>query len=102
MKLSILDIHITELSQTPLNENFRSLTHHIRELFIYLQPRPRLEINGSSKITLCFGKQGNEVLWNNVLGCSNIFIEDFNFIKFYELNRKEQGVFPPSFLLPLK
>lgn len=49
-----------------------------------------VEVNNSSKVVLSFGPKGDEVIWNGILGVSNVFIENFNFIKFYSSNLQNQ------------
>jgi hypothetical protein len=70
---------------------FRWLTHHVSEIYINLLPK--ININNSSKIVIEFGAPGiNEYVVDSVLGCSNIFIENFDFDKFYSLSTHERNL----------
>ena len=89
MKLSILVLEESQSANLPKNAiPFRWLTHHVSE--IYLNLLPKINVNNSRKIVLNFGNQGNDVAFNSVLGCTNIFIEDFDFEKFYSSSTGEQ------------
>ena len=59
------------------------MAHHVAEIYIYLLPK--ININESSKITLEFGASTpNDVSFDAMLGCTNVFIEDFDFVEFYK------------------
>lgn len=89
MKLKTLTLECTQLAQIPKGvKPFRSVVYHIKELFMNFLPP--ISINNSSKIELSFGPQGDEVLFDSVLGVTNVFIEDFNFEYFYKLSNEEQ------------
>jgi hypothetical protein len=89
MKLGILTLESSEMADIPSAAlPFRWLAHHVQE--IYLSVLPKVEINGSSKIALMFGHMGREVAFDNVLGVTSNFIEDFDFKRFYKLSSKEQ------------
>lgn len=51
---------------------------------------PKIEINGSSKIVVSLGPRGDEDLFDNVLGVTNIFVEHFDFKKLLTLDRFNQ------------
>ena len=91
MKFKILTLETTKLANIP-NEllPFRWVTHHVKEIFMALLPN--IEINGSSKIEISFGSRGDEVIFDNVLGVTNFFIEDFDFLKFYSLTKNKQDI----------
>jgi hypothetical protein len=89
MKLSILALEQSQSANLPKNAiPFRWVTHHVSEIYLHLLPK--ININNSSKIVLNFGNQGNEVAFNSMLGCTNIFIEDFDFEKFYCSSTRER------------
>ncbi len=81
MNLSMLILQ--ESDAAALNESIciRHLGHHITQIFMTLLPK--VNINGSSKIVVSLGPRGDEDVFDNVLGVTNIFIEDFDFKLFY-------------------
>ncbi|WDU62358.1 hypothetical protein LRS56_27020 [Pseudomonas poae] len=66
----------------------RQLSHHITQIFMTLLPK--VKINGSSKIVVSLGPRADEDLFDNVLGVTNIFIENFDFKQFLSLDRPSQ------------
>ena len=91
MKLRTLTMEDSEMAtaNTPPNVlPFRWLTHHVSE--IYLMLLPKIEINGSSKISIIFGQIGQEVAFDNMFGVTSYFIEDFDFKNFYSLSSHEK------------
>ncbi|NMY99929.1 hypothetical protein HBO04_07355 [Pseudomonas proteolytica] len=68
----------------------RHLSHHITQIF--MEFLPKIDINGSSKIVVSLGPRGDEDLFDNVLGSTNIFLESFDFKKFLSLNRRSQDI----------
>lgn len=89
MKFKILTLETTELANIPKGVMlFRHEVFYIKELFMSVLPN--IEINNSSKIELAFGPRGNDIIIDGILGSTVIFIEDFDFNKFYELNKDER------------
>ncbi|WP_218171930.1 hypothetical protein [Pseudomonas yamanorum] len=88
MNLNILILQ--ESDEAALNEGIRirHLGHHITQIFMTLLPK--VNINGSSKIVVSLGPRGDEDLFDNVLGVTNIFIEDFDLKHFLSLDRLSQ------------
>lgn len=88
MYLSILILQ--ESDAAALNESIciRHLGHHITQIFMTLLPK--VNINGSSKIVVSLGPCGDEDVFDNVSGVTNIFIEDFDFKLFLSLDRLNQ------------
>ncbi|WP_218191614.1 hypothetical protein [Pseudomonas sp. ATCC PTA-122608] len=88
MSLNILILQ--ESDEATLNEGIRirHLGHHITQIFMTLSLK--VNINGSSKIVVSLGPRGDEDLFDNVLGVTNIFIEDFDFKHFLSLDRLSQ------------
>ncbi|KTC51302.1 hypothetical protein AO262_30755 [Pseudomonas fluorescens ABAC62] len=66
----------------------RQMSHHITQIFMALLPK--VVINGSSKIVVSLGPRGDEDIFDNVLGVTNIFVEHFDFKHFLSLNRSNQ------------
>ena len=90
MKLRILTIEASKIKDIfPKEIPFRNFAHHIKEQFLFFLPK-NVEINKSSKIEIVFGPKGNEPLFDNVLGSTNYFIEEFDFKAFYELSDIEK------------
>lgn len=89
MNLNILILQ--ESDEAALNEGIRirHLGHHITQIFMTLLPK--VNINGSSKIVVSLGPRGDEDLFDNVLGVTNIFIENFDFKHFLSLDRLSQN-----------
>jgi len=90
MKLNMLCVEATKEAKIPEGLLFRWKVHHVKEIFMSLLPK--IEINGSSKIQIDFGPRGMEDEFDGVLGVTNIFIEDFDFEKFYLLSQKDQDI----------
>ena len=91
MKLNILTMENSEMARANIPPNvlpFRWLAHHVSEIFLMLLPK--IDMNGSSKISVIFGQRGQEVAFDNVFGVTNYFIEDFDFKTFYSLSSHEQ------------
>ena len=85
MKLNKLILQESEMARknNTNSEPFRWMAHHVAEIYIYLLPK--ININESSKITLEFGASTpNDVFFDAMLGCTNVFIEDFDFVEFYK------------------
>ena len=85
MKLNKLILQESEMARKNNTNSgpFRWMAHHVAEIYIYLLPK--ININESSKITLEFGASTpNDVSFDAMLGCTNVFIEDFDFVEFYK------------------
>lgn len=88
MNLNMLTLQESDASALTDGVRIRQLSHHITQIFMTLLPK--VEINGSSKIVISLGPRGDEDLFDNVLGVTNIFIENFDFKKFLSLDRLNQ------------
>lgn len=93
MRLSVLTVELSDETKIPQNDKnpFRFFAHHIKEIFLALFPR-NISVNNSSKIAIEFGIRGNEPKFNNELGVTNWFIEEFNFNGFYLANDYEKEI----------
>ena len=90
MRLSILVAQESPEVKLPQDfKPFRWYAHHVSEIFLELFPE-NININNSSKITIEFGPQGNEPVFNGTFGCTNYFIESFDFAEFYKLDDSEK------------
>ena len=88
-KLNILTLEQTRAAITPQKElPFRWIVYHVKELFMAFLPK--IEINNSSKIQIDFGAKDDEEEYDNFLGVTNTFVEDFNFEAFYNLDKRSQ------------
>lgn len=90
MNLNILTLRESDSTTLPKGIRIRQLAHHITQTFIALSPK--IDINGSSKIVVILGPRGDEDLFDNVLGVTNIFIEDFDFHQLLSLSRTAQDI----------
>lgn len=88
MNLSLLTLQESEISASRDCIRIRQLSHHITQIFMSLLPK--IKINGSSKIVVSLGPRGDEDLFDNVLGVTNIFVENFDFDKFLSMDRVNQ------------
>ncbi|MGY2373663.1 hypothetical protein ACW9IB_04080 [Pseudomonas sp. SDO524_S393] len=88
MNLNLLTLQESDISAKRDGIRVRQLSHHITQIFMELLPK--IEINGSSKIVVSLGPRGDEDLFDNVLGVTNIFIENFDFDNFLSMNRVNQ------------
>lgn len=89
MKLNTLTLQESDLAALPEGVRIRWLSHPITEIFMALLPK--VEINGSSKIVILLGPQGEEEAFDNVLGATSMFIEDFDFKQFLAQPREVQN-----------
>ncbi|OCG00897.1 hypothetical protein A9G12_02980 [Gilliamella sp. wkB112] len=65
------------------------MAYYIKE--IYMALLPKININNSSKIEIIFGaKSEDDVEWDNMLGVTSIFVEDFDFKSFYSIPSSAQ------------
>jgi hypothetical protein len=92
MNLNILILQESEATNISKDKvTFRWLTHHVSEIYIYLLPK--INVNNSSKIVIEFGPPGiHQYVIDSILGCSNIFVMDFDFEKFYSLSSAERDL----------
>ncbi|WP_236216616.1 hypothetical protein [Pseudomonas rhodesiae] len=88
MNLNLLTLQESDASALTDGVRIRQMSHHITQIFMTLLPK--IEINGSSKIVISLGPRGAEDLFDNVLGVTNIFVEDFDFKNFISLDRASQ------------
>jgi hypothetical protein len=88
MNLNQLTLQESDISAKRDGVRIRQLSHHITQIFMSLLPK--IEINGSSKIVVSLGPRGDEDLFDNVLGVTNIFIENFDFDNFLSMDRVNQ------------
>jgi hypothetical protein len=68
---------------------FHWAVHHVKEIYLKMFPK-NIEVNNSSKIAIEYGPRGNEPIFDNVLGVTSYFVEDFNFDTFYKLNNNDR------------
>lgn len=90
MSLKILTLQESDEAALTTGVRIRHLSHHITQIF--MEFLPKIDINGSSKIVVSLGPRGDEDLFDNVLGSTNIFVESFDFKKFLSLNRRSQDI----------
>ena len=90
MSLKILTLQESDEAALTMGIRIRHLSHHITQIF--MEFLPKIDINGSSKIVVSLGPRGDEDLFDNVLGSTNIFVESFDFKKFLSLNRRSQDI----------
>jgi hypothetical protein len=60
---------------------FRWTAHHVREIFSALLPRGFV-LDGSSVIQITCGPRGEEPQYTQLLGTSEYFVEDFDFVSY--------------------
>lgn len=84
MNLNMFTLQESDSAILPENVRIRWLSHPITQIFMALLPK--IDINGSSKIVVKLGPRGEEDLFDNVLGVTNIFIENFDFKGFLSLD----------------
>ena len=91
--MNLRELRLQESCTAEILQNgvpFRWLTHHISQIYTYFLPK--VDINGSGLITLEFGPKSElDVEFDNMLGCTNVFIENFNFRNFYDLSLQERN-----------
>lgn len=90
MSLKILTLQESDEVALTTGVRIRHLSHHITQIF--MEFLPKIDINGSSKIVVSLGPRGDEDLFDNVLGSTNIFVESFDFKNFLSLNRRSQDI----------
>lgn len=90
MSLKILTLQESDEAALTMGVRIRHLSHHITQIFMELLPK--IDINGSSKIVVSLGPRGDEDLFDNVLGSTNIFVERFDFKNFLSLSRLNQDI----------
>lgn len=90
MSLKILTLQESDEAALTMGVRIRHLSHHITQIFMELLPK--IDINGSSKIVVSLGPRGDEDLFDNVLGSTNIFVESFDFKNFLSLSRLSQNI----------
>lgn len=90
MNLNMLVLQESDSMTLPGGVHIRQMAHHITQIFMVLLPK--VDINGSSKIVIELGPRGDEDLFDNVLGVTNIFVEDFDFAGLLSLNRTDQDI----------
>lgn len=90
MTLNMLVLQASDSITLPGGVHIRQMTHHITQMFMALLPR--VDINGSSKVVVVLGPRGEQDLFDNVLGVTSIFIEDFDFDGFLSLDLASQDV----------
>ncbi|MBD8095476.1 hypothetical protein IFT48_36345 [Pseudomonas fluorescens] len=88
MNLNLLTLQESDASVLIEGVHIRQFSHHITQIFMTLLPK--IDINGSSKIVISLGPRNDEDLFDNVLGVTNIFMENFDFKKFTSLDRFNQ------------
>jgi hypothetical protein len=88
MNLNLLTLQESDASALRDGVRVRQLSHHVTQIFMTLLPK--VELNGSSKIVVSLGPRGDEDVFDNVLGVTNIFVENFDFKQFLSLNRRSQ------------
>lgn len=88
MYLTLLVLQGSDAAVVPQGARIRQLGHHITQMFMALLPK--VEIGGSGKIVVSLGPRGDQAVFDNVLGVTNIFVEDFDFTHFSSLDRSSQ------------
>jgi hypothetical protein len=90
MRFSILTVQASREAELPKNTlPFHWVIHHVKEIYLKMFPK-NIEVNNSSKIAIEYGPQGDEPVFDNVLGVTSYFVEDFNFDAFYKLNNNDR------------
>ena len=79
MRFKILKIEASQAVKNQFEPPFRWMAHHVKE--IYMEMLPDVVINGSQLIEIDCGPQGDEEIFDNILGSTNHFVEDFDFKK---------------------
>jgi len=90
MYLTLLVLQESEAAVVPQGACIRRLSHHITQMFMALLPK--VQIGGASKIVVSLGPRGDAAVFDNVLGVTNIFVEDFDFAHFLALDRPSQDM----------
>lgn len=78
MVLRILDVEASPLAEVPEGMVFRWTMHHVKELFLENLP-PKYVLDGSEAVRITCGPRGSDPHYAQVLGASNVFLEDFDF-----------------------
>ena len=84
MKLTMLAVEASDGAVVPPEIPFRWLAHHVREVLLALLSKG-LDVDGSGKIQVTCGPKGEDVQYQQMLGTSNYFVEDFDFAQFSAL-----------------
>src|SRR4051812_30577545 len=89
MHLRTLAVEASDLARLPKEPVFRWLVHHVREAFVTLLPAG-FEVDASGKIQITCGPRGLSPQYEQVLGTSNYFVEDFDFKEFFAASPLER------------
>jgi hypothetical protein len=70
---------------------FRLTAHHVKEIFIALLPS-KYTLDGSSLFQITCGSSEGKPIYNRLpsFGCSEYFVEDFDFDSYYKYSQSEQ------------
>lgn len=82
MRLSMLAIEASPLAVLPKMPVFRWLVHHVREAYVFLQPKD-FDLDGSGKIQITCGPRGSDPQYVQVLGTSNYYVDEFGFSEYF-------------------
>lgn len=89
MYLKMIAVEASKKATLPAGRVFRWDAHHVKELFLAMLPC-KLTLDGSSKVQVTCGPRGEEPQYQQVLGTSNYFREDFDFQRYYQLMPPER------------
>jgi hypothetical protein len=68
---------------------FRWTAHHVIQIFTSLLP-PKYNLDGSSLFQITLGSSGGKPIYSNLLGSSELYIEDFDFDLYNESSSLQQ------------
>lgn len=72
---------------------FRWTAHHVKEIFLAMLPH-KFNLDGSGKVQITCGPRHDEPQYHQVLGTSNYFKEDFDFVAYYAMKptQREEAI----------
>jgi hypothetical protein len=73
----------------PAGRSFHGKTHHVVEMFTHLLPEG-FDLDGSAKVTITCGPRGPESPYQQLMGTSHYFVEDFDFGRFFSISGEER------------
>jgi hypothetical protein len=89
MYLKMIAVEASAKASMPSEPVFRWTVHHVKEIFLALLPQ-KFVLDGSSKVQITCGPCGDESQYQRVLGTTDYFREDFDFLQYYALKPAER------------
>src|SRR4051812_43281500 len=89
MHLRQIAIEASRTALIPSEPVFRWTAHHVKEVFLALLPR-RFILDGSGKVQITCGPRGNDIQYQQLLGTTNYYREEFAFQEYYAASPPER------------